>query len=190
MVSGAATAAASDLDKTILLRSTSSVITGQYAAAYRVMQAATLPINSLILAATPRLFRASGTGSLDNIGQTLMLATVAYAISASIVVWTLAPILPWLLGDEFINSIGLLRLLCLLLIATCIRQMAVAQLTALDMQSIRNWIECTSVVVTLLAMLIVIPTYGAAGAITIAVVTDISAATLSWILATKHHRFS
>jgi O-antigen/teichoic acid export membrane protein len=183
-VSGAANAAGSELDKTILLRSAGDLVTGQYAAAYRVMQAATVPVNSLILAMTPRLFRASRAGMTPS--RQLMLATIIYAVTASVAVWLLAPALPWLLGDGFANSVPQLRLMCVLLATTSIRQMTVAQLTATDMQVSRNWIECLVALAMILVMLAVIPSRGVVGAIVVAVIADIVVIALSRVAAEKH----
>jgi O-antigen/teichoic acid export membrane protein len=185
-VSGAANAAGSELDKTILLRSAGDVATGQYAAAYRVMQAATMPVNSLILAMTPRLFRASR--AVTSPSRQLMLATIGYAVTASIAIWLLAPALPWLLGDGFANSVPQLRLMCVLLATTSIRQMTVAQLTAMDMQASRNWIECIATFASILAMLVVIPSHGVPGAIAVAAVADLSVITFGRMAARRETR--
>lgn len=174
VISSVAVTAGSELDKTILLHSAGGVIAGQYAAAYRIMQAATLPVNSLILAVTPRLFRAQHGTFAGKTTRILISATLIYAFLTSILMWLIAPLIPWLLGRGFAHSIGLLRLMCTLLITTCLRQMLVAQLTAFDMQKFRNFVECIAVMFAIAAMLVTIPIYGPIGAIGTALACDMA----------------
>lgn len=183
-VSSAAVTAGGELDKTIMLRSAGSALTGQYAAAYRIVQAAALPVNSLVLAVTPRLFKSTEEVNA-NYAIKLIAVTISYAIFAAALIWFLAPLLPHFLGVQFSNSITLLRLMCALLITSSLRQMIVAQLTASNRQYARNWIEGLAAILTILAMILVIPSFGAVGAIIIAAVADVVVAIGSWIALTR-----
>jgi O-antigen/teichoic acid export membrane protein len=184
VVSSAAVTAGGELDKTIMLRSAGSALTGQYAAAYRIVQAAALPVNSLVLAVTPRLFK-STEGVNANYAITLVTVTIAYAVFAATLIWILAPLLPLLLGVQFSNSITLLRLMCALLVTSSVRQMIVAQLTASNRQHARNWIEGLAAILTILAMVLVIPSFGAVGAIIIAAAADVAVGIGSWMALTR-----
>jgi O-antigen/teichoic acid export membrane protein len=78
--------------------------------------------------------------------------------------------------------------MCVLLATTSIRQMTVAQLTAMDMQASRNWIECIATFASILAMLVVIPSHGVPGAIAVAAVADLSVITFGRMAARRETR--
>lgn len=171
-VSGFALTAGSELDKTVLLRLAGEAVTGPYAAAYRVASAATLPVSALILATVPRLFQtaAPGTSRLS----TLMLAVVvSYASLAAGALWLLAPLVPWLLGQGFASSVPLLQVLCLIVLTGSLRQYISALLTTRDLQASRNLIEAGGVIISLLALFILIPLFGAYGAVFAVITGDV-----------------
>lgn len=183
MVAAVAMTAGAELDKTVVLRAIGNVAAGQYAAAYRVVQAATLPVNSLVLAATPRLFRDARTrGSFR-----LLLAAFAYATVAAIGLWVVAPLLPWLLGPAFAPAIPILRAMCLLLVSGSARQVLMAQLTASDLQTARNVIEGAAAGFAVVALLVVVPRYGVFSAVWTLVSVDIVACITTWCILRRTH---
>jgi O-antigen/teichoic acid export membrane protein len=170
VVSNLAITAGGELDKTIMLRALGGVITGQYAAAYRIMQAATLPISSLVLAAAPRMFRAK-QGSFDLFTK-LMLVTLAYALAASFMLVLISPLAHFVLGDDFSKSEIILRWLCIVLVTNCLRQVITAQLTTADLQQRRNLIELCSLAVSVLLLVTLVPKIGPFGAIVALAISD------------------
>jgi O-antigen/teichoic acid export membrane protein len=172
MVSSAAMTAGSELDKTILLRSAGGVIAGQYAAAYRIMQAATLPVNSLILAAAPRMFRTAGQAR--KLTSALFIATLCYAFFTALAIAVFSPFARIVLGDGFAGSEAFLRGLCFIVVTNCLRQLVTAQMTTTDMQKSRNLIEITGLVVSIALLLLLIPSLGPWGAIIALGVADTS----------------
>lgn len=178
MVSSAAATAGSELDKTILLRYAGATVTGQYAAAYRIMQAATLPVNSLILAASARMFRSSESNPSKFDGLLLMVV-FGYSMIAAAALWLIAPIAHALLGKGFLELESYLRWLCLLLVTGCLRQFVAAQLTTKDLQKIRNFIEIGGLCVSLALLLLVVPIFGAWGAVAALGLSDVSVITLA-----------
>lgn len=181
MVSSAATTAGGELDKTILLRSAGGAVAGQYSAAYRIMQAATLPVNSLILAAAPRMFRAKGQA--HNLINSLFIATLFYALVTGLLLAAVSPFAHTVLGDGFDGSEALLRGLCLVVVTNCLRQLVTAQMTTTDMQKIRNLVEITGLFVSIALLLVLIPSHGPWGAIIALGVADTSVILLglTWI---------
>lgn len=171
-ISSATTTAGSELDKTILLRTQGSAVTGVYTAAYRIMQAATLPVNSLILAATPRLFR-SGREDNSGFGRTLLVAVLAYSIVAAFGVALLSPFLHLLLGKDFGPSEPLLRAFSINVVTGCVRQLVTGRLTASDKQSDRNAIEIAGLITSITLLFLLTPTFGPWGAIAALATSDI-----------------
>lgn len=171
-ISGATLTAGNELDKTILLRTQGEVITGQYTAAYRIMQAATLPVNSLILAAAPRMFKFSVDTS-RTLFWSMLLATITYALIAAAVLGILSPYVRLLLGDEFARSSTLLRIMCFVLLTNCIKQLVTAQLTVSDRQKERNLIEAAGLLVSIILLVALTPMIGVNGAIIAMGVSDL-----------------
>lgn len=172
MVSGATITAGSELDKTILLRVQGSAVTGVYTAAYRVMQAATLPVNSLILAATPRLFRSS-QGDNDGLARSLLIAVLTYSVTTAAGLAVLSPLLHLILGKEFIPSEPILRAFCVNVVTGCVRQLITGRLTASDKQRNRNFIEIAGLVISITLLILSTPTFGPWGAISSLAIGDL-----------------
>lgn len=170
-VSGVALTAGSELDKTVLLRLVGEAVTGPYAAAYRIASAAMLPVNALILAAAPRLFRAS-SASNTRLAATMLAVVMGYAGIAAAALWLLAPLAPWLLGRGFDNAAPLLRALCFIVVTGSLRQYVTALLTTRDLQASRNVIEIGGVCVSLIGLFVLVPAFGAYGAIFATVISD------------------
>jgi O-antigen/teichoic acid export membrane protein len=183
-VSGLALTAGSELDKTVLLRLAGEAVTGPYAAAYRIASAATLPVNALVLAASPRLFRSP---SPDNtrLAATMLMVVLSYATLAAIALWLLAPFAPWLLGHGFDNAAPLLRAFCLIILTGSLRQYVTALLTTRDLQVSRNMIEIGGVCSTLIMLTILVLSFGAYGAVFAIAVSDTAVILASFILMTK-----
>jgi O-antigen/teichoic acid export membrane protein len=172
MISSATITASSELDKTILLRVQGSAVTGIYTAAYRVMQAATLPVNALILAAMPRLFR-STHGDAPRLTRLLLIAVLAYSVTAAVGLALLSPWLHLVLGVEFIPSEAILRAFCINVITGCVRQLITGRLTASDKQRSRNVIEIIGLCTSIALLAFLIPMFGVWGAIVALAASDI-----------------
>lgn len=172
-VSGATAVAGGELDKTLMLRLGGDLVAGQYAAASRVMQVALLPVYSLVTAVAPRLFRSSMQSDGRTALASLFAAALMYSLVAAIAVWALAPLLPWLLGEDFAPSVSIVRLLTVVIVTGAIRQLTVMLLTTSDLQGARNRIEILSTLMAIGIMLVLIPLYSSAGAIIALVVSDL-----------------
>lgn len=172
VISGVALTAGSELDKTVLLRLAGAAVVGPYAAAYRIASAATLPINALILAASPRLFRTPSANN-SRLAAFMLLAVVAYSVIAATTLWLLAPFAAQLLGRGFSDSTVLLRALCAVVITGSLRQYASALLTTRDLQKGRNIIEISGMSASLALLILLIPSDGAHGAIAALVLSDL-----------------
>jgi O-antigen/teichoic acid export membrane protein len=128
------------------------------------MQAATLPVNSLILAATPRMFKLAADSG-KTLFWSMLIATTAYALLAGLALALLSPYVNWLLGEEFVRSSSLLRIMCFVLLTSCIKQLVTAQLTVSDRQKERNVIEAAGLLASITLLVMLTPTIGAIGAI-------------------------
>lgn len=172
VISAITSTAGAELDKTILLREAGGRVAGEYAAAYRIVSAAMLPVNSLILAAAPRMFAASqAQGRL--LFRNLFLVVLGYSALASGLLLAAAPLASLILGPEFSGSASLLRGLTFVLITGSLRQLINAQLTTSDMQHTRNAVEGAAVIVVVGLLLALVGMLGAWGAILAISITDV-----------------
>lgn len=187
---GVTAAIGSELDKTMLLRWAGAAVTGHYAAAHRIMQAAAVPVASLVLAAAPRLFRTAAATGRPHGARLLVLAALGYALLMSVLLWLLAPLAPWLLGAQFLPSVDLLRGLSLVLVATCLRQVTVALLTTSDLQRIRNQIEVWAAAASIGALLVAIPLFSAWGAVAVLGATDLLVVAAGGITLYRHRHMA
>lgn len=175
---GVAATASLELDKTILLENVGAATTGLYASFFRIIQAATVPVSSLVLAVTPRLFRRPRDQGGD--GRLVMVVAV-YASIAAAAIALCAPWIALLLGTGF-DRPGLLRMMSPLVVTGAIRQIVVAQLTASDRQSARNWVDVSSAVLTVVTMLATIPRFGIVAAAGTTFVADLCVSLVAWRL--------
>jgi O-antigen/teichoic acid export membrane protein len=183
-VSMAVRTSGSEIDKTMMLRFAGATLTGQYSAAARVVQAATLPVVALIVAAGPRWFRDS-----KGLSGPLFLAAGAYALLAAGGLWLAAPLLPLLLGSDFAASVPVLRLMCLLVLTGTMRDMMGMRLTVSDRQAARNWVEIVAIAAGFALMPLLIPRWGATGVVGCLLLTDTLLIVLgAWVLRERGER--
>ncbi len=112
-----------DADKFLLAKMTSLNIVGVYSAGYRFVDLTLMPINSLIAAAVPRLFRAGSEGTHQTLRAVLQLLkpAVTYAIIIGIGLNVAAPLVLCLLGESFETAVSVVRWLAWLPLLTAPR---------------------------------------------------------------------
>ncbi len=105
-----------DIDKTFLVSLGQTTAAGIYSAAYRVVDAATMPIYSVYAAAAPRFFRqgAEGVHHAAAFARRTLRRTLPYSALAAVAMFLAAPLLPLAFGPSFRESVAALRWLCLL----------------------------------------------------------------------------
>ncbi|WP_345775222.1 lipopolysaccharide biosynthesis protein [Rhodanobacter sp. OR87] len=110
------------MDKAFALRWGGEVLAGNYVAAYRFISVAVLPVDSLMMAALPHLFRAgAGRAKAGRLLLALAAATGGYGILMGAVVWWAAGLLPWLLGPSFGPALVAARMLSVYVPMYCVR---------------------------------------------------------------------
>jgi O-antigen/teichoic acid export membrane protein len=100
-----------DIDKTMLARLSTLEATGAYSASHRVVDLATVPALSLMIAATPRFFRegAGGVPQALAFARRILPLPLAFTLGASIAIYLCADLLPWLLGAGYAAAVPALR---------------------------------------------------------------------------------
>jgi O-antigen/teichoic acid export membrane protein len=126
------------LDKTIVLRYAGAETAGLYAPAYRAATLLAFPVQSMSMAAMPRLFQKFG-GSKTHVGlvAALFFVTALYGVAAGGLLWAAAPLLPLMLGEGFAKAADGVRWLTLFVPCFALRSLGGSVLMAAGMKRIR-----------------------------------------------------
>lgn len=163
-VGQAAQGAYTDLDKAMLARLSTLEITGIYAAAYRFIPLAFLPVNAFLNALYPQFFRAGQAGTVQGLALKVAGLTGLYGMLATCALWFMAPWLPLLFGAEFSSSVDALRLLAFIPLFQGLYTPFAIALTGSDRQDLRSRGELLALGGNLVLNLLLIPSWGWAGA--------------------------
>jgi len=176
-----------DLDKTMLSHYGMNVANGIYSMAYRVVEIATMPIFSLRDAAIPRFFvqGAKGVDHAYALGRSLMNKAVLLGLAAAAGMFLLAPVLPYVVGHGFAQSVSALRWLCLIPFFRSFHQMTGAALTGAGLQRYRMTTQCIAAGFNFALNLYLIPHHGWLGAAWASLMTDGALAVMNWTIAAR-----
>lgn len=174
-----------ELDKTLTLRLAGPEVAGLYSVAYRLVSVFTLPVAALTLAAQPRLFRKGHSvdaTTSHHLERHLLVSTTIYAVVASVAMYFLAGVLPWLLGDGFESAVEAARLLILVPPLFSIRLLGSTILMTSGHQARRVVIELLGLGLLIILAVAWIPSFGLKGAaMTVTTIEGLLAAAI-WTL--------
>ena len=154
------------IDKTMLARLSTLEATGIYASAYRLIEVSLVPITSLVFASYPNFFKhgAKGIRGSLHFARKLLPMGAAYSLATGIAILICAPIIPFVLGEEYATAVGALRWLALSPFLICLHTFAGNTLTGADLQGFRTAMQASTAVFNVLANLWLIPIYSWKGA--------------------------
>lgn len=156
--------AINSIDKAVILRAAGADMAGQYTAAHRFTNLATLPIDALVTAAMPRLFRAGVQTDGDPRLLTLLTVTAtAYGALAGIFLWSTANYIPLLIGSEFAPTIPVLQILAIAVPLQCLRSLGANVLLGFGWTRWRLAIELIGVGAIVILISLAAPRHGASG---------------------------
>jgi len=155
-----------DIDKTMLVYLSSLGATGIYAAAYRLIDVAFVPVRSLLAAAYAKFFQHGASGLCGSMGFAKRLIPLAgvYGVAAGVGLFLFAPVVPYVLGDEYAGAVEALRWLALLPLLKALHYFAADTLTGAGFQGLRSAIQVAVAVFNVLVNLWLIPLYSWKGA--------------------------
>lgn len=123
--------APAELDKALALKLLPAASVGLYAAAARVINAATLPVAAMVLAALPRLFREECHAQNGRRLLVWMYVTaLVYSTLVAAILWLAAPLFDVIFGIEYIGVSELTKLMCAAVPGMALRQVAGSVLIA------------------------------------------------------------
>ena len=162
-----------NLDKIILPRLGGMEIMGAYSAAFRILESSIIPVAAIQNATYARFFRhgKTGLGGARDYARRILPIGVGYALVVGAVIYYFAPVVVFILGDQFKLSADILRWFSILPLLYVINLSAANVLVAGGMQHVRSVAQSGIVVINLGLLLLLIPKLSWVGAV-IAVVTS------------------
>ena len=163
-----------DVDKAILSRQVSDAVAGVYAAAYRALDAAFVPVRGLIYALYPVFFRVGVAGLGETRRLALRFLPVAFfltLLSATLLV-VLSPWIVWFLGGSFEGVSEVVVWLLPVLFLRTLHYFAADALTGAGWQGLRTFFQIGVAVLNLGLNLLVIPIWSWKGAAIVSWVSD------------------
>ena len=153
------------IDKTLVLRLAGSEIAGHYTAAYRLVALIALPVISLAIAVTPRLFRLerSSDMSAKMVRKVLKWGILLGVVSIPVTVAS-ATILPLLFGAAFQPAAAFATILGPFPALLGLCALGCSALIALGRRTSRILIQAGGLLVLVLSMALLVPVYGGQGA--------------------------
>lgn len=154
-----------ELDKIIVLHFLGSAALGLYSLAFRVASIFILPIAAFGSVILPRIFAGKVDHQSGGSIKILLVFPLVYGIIAGFIMWILAPLIPFVFGNEFAGSVDYLRLLALWPVLHGIRSCLGVGLVGIGRQSGRLLIELAGLITVILLNICLIPQYGVVSAI-------------------------
>jgi O-antigen/teichoic acid export membrane protein len=179
-----------DIDKTMLARLSTVESAAIYAVAYRFIDAAMLPIQSLAAAVYPEFFRRGmhGVTSTFTFARRIFRRTLIYGIGTAIVLFLAAGLVPSIMGRGYTESTLALRWLCLLPVIKSVHAFLTDTLTGANYQWQRSSAQIAVAVFNIIVNLWIIRAYAWRGAAWSSLLTDSLFAALLFIIIRKHLR--
>lgn len=179
-----------DADKPLLARLATLEAAGVYAAAFRIADAAIVPIRSLMYAAYASFFRhgEKGVGGSAGFALRLLPFALAYGLLAGIAIELAPYAVPWVLGQGYAAAGDILLLFGLLPLLHAVYNIGADALTASGHQPARSKAHLVGAALMGASCLVLIPRYGALGAAAANVLAHAALAATTWALLLWHRR--
>ncbi|HEX7966383.1 MAG TPA: oligosaccharide flippase family protein [Gammaproteobacteria bacterium] len=164
-----------DSDKALLTRLGSLEAAGIYTAGARIVEVAFIPVYSLLAAAYARFFTSGQQGVRGTLAlsRRLLPYALAYSACAGIGLYLAAPLLPWLLGDEFAESVGAVRWLAAVPVLMTLHRFAADSLTGAGWQARRTHIEFGAAALNVALNLALVPYWSWRGTAWVTLATEV-----------------
>jgi O-antigen/teichoic acid export membrane protein len=177
-----------DIDKTMLASLASVEATGLYAAAYRLIEVAFVPMRSILDASYTRFFKAGKTGVQGTwlVARKLLPIMAGYGGLAAFGLALGAPIVPWILGPEYAMAVPALQWLAPIVLLKGLHYIAADTLTGADLQGYRSITQIAVAVFNILLNFWIIPRYGWQGAVMSSLASDGLLVVVLWSFVAWH----
>lgn len=170
------------IDRPMLVRlGPTATDAGFYNVGYRLIQMSMMPLAALVRASVADFFDAGldGRKAALRVAQRLTVRAAAFGVAVGIGLFVFAPLVPWMLGEEWTEVVDVLRYLALLPLIKGVQVFPANALTGSGHQASRNRTVLLGIAVNVVANLALIPEYGWRGA---AIATLVAEAAMSMAL--------
>jgi O-antigen/teichoic acid export membrane protein len=173
-----------DIDKTLLLRMSTSAVAGVYTAAYRIMDASFIPVRGLLATTYPHFFKKGEKGVAETTRFALRLLPWAagWGVIALLGIIVCSPLVPKILGIEYEQSANILLWISLIPLFRSFHYMAADSLTGAGYQGYRSAFQIGVAIVNFGLNLWLIPLYSWLGAAWSSLISDGMLAICLWSL--------
>jgi O-antigen/teichoic acid export membrane protein len=163
-----------DIDKTMLVRLSSLDATGIYAAAYRIIEVAFTPVRAVLNGAYPEFFRHGqhGVAASYAYAKRLLPKLIGYSVTIFALICIMAPVLPLVLGDEYVKAVEALRWLAVLPLLKTVHYFIADALTGAGHQRVRTASQIMVALLNVGLNLWLIPAYSWRGAAWASILSD------------------
>lgn len=174
-------------DKALALRFGGSEVAGLYAIAYRVAAVLAVPVDSLVMAAMPRLFR-QGSGEIQHPRLVALLCGLiaAYGSVIGLALFAFAHYLPVLLGEDFAPAVHALSWLGLFVPLYGLRQLGGQLMLARNQKRMRFLIEICGLMLMSALSFLLIPRMGLEGAVVSILAIESGLMAVIWLVLRKN----
>lgn len=161
-----ASALSNDGDKVVMAANGLRVDTGLYAAAYRMVTFAMLPVGSVVAAAHGRFLEHEEGVKGQHLRRATRFGVVSlgYGVVSAIGLWVLAPVLPLIVGEDFEDSVQMVRWLSPVVLVRSLSIFSLNGLMGLGRHVFRTSLIVANACVAMVIYLVLIPEYGWQGA--------------------------
>ena len=179
-----------DIDKTMLARLSTLSATGIYAAAYRLIDVAFIPVISIAGAAYADFFRKGKDGVAATLAfaKPLVLVTSGYSIVAGISLLLFAPVVPYILGSDYLNVVEALRWLAPIPLFRGLQHFGGDILSGTGFQGLRSALEVIISIFNIGINLWLIPLYSWQGAAWSSLASDGLLMLMLWSMVAVQYR--
>ena len=138
----ASMAALRDLDKPIVADTLGASTAGSYAAAFRIVDTACVPVRALLRTTYVRYFHHAGQGASAAIAFARRVLPIMAGISLVLALGLLvcAPIIPWLIGEDYAPSVPIIRWMAVYPLVFGLSAMGADLLRGLNLQRARLYV--------------------------------------------------
>ena len=179
-----------DIDKPLLGRLVSLPVAGLYAAAFRLADAAVVPIRALMYTASARYFRHGRNGARGSSDFALRLLPygVVYGALAFAGIEIVPWFLPWVLGRQYAGAAEVLRIFGVLPLLHATYNIGADALSASGHQPTRSSVQGIAAGLMAVLCVVLIPRFGIYGAAFANVASHATMAAMTWIALLTHRK--
>jgi len=171
-----------DMDKTMVGRLASFAATGIYGAAYRIIDVSLVPVRALLSAAYPEFFRlgVDGPSTTKKYAYRLIRRSVPFGLLVAAGLLLGAPLIPHVLGRNYIASVEAVRWLAVIPLLRCVHIFLADGLTGAGYQGSRTLVQVGVGVLNVGLNFFLIPRWSWRGAAWSSIICDASLAISLW----------